>query len=46
MEETRPINDQKICYLSSEEKFFSLIEQRYHDLGYELLETSDPKKKV
>lgn len=42
MEETRPINDQKIWNLSNEEKYFSLIEQRYYDLGYELLETCGP----
>lgn len=39
MEETRPKKDQQICFLNNEEKFFLLIEQRYNDLGYELLET-------
>lgn len=40
MEETRPINDTQIFCLSNEEKFFSLIEQRYDEQGFELLETS------
>lgn len=39
MEETRPTNDQQIRHLCNEEIYFSLIEQRYFDLGYELLET-------
>jgi len=44
MEETKPINDQQIRHLNNEEKFFSLIEQRYHELGYELLETCGPNQ--
>ena len=44
MEETRPINDERICRLNNEEKFFSLIEQRYRDQGYELLETCGPNQ--
>ena len=40
MEETKPINDKQICYLKNEEEFYSLIEQRFTELGYELLETS------
>ncbi len=40
MEETRPIKDQAICHLNNEEEFYSLIEQRYSELGYELLETN------
>ncbi len=39
MEETRPINDQRICHINNEENFFLLIEQRYKEQGYELLET-------
>jgi hypothetical protein len=40
MEETKPVNDQQICPINNEEEFYSLIEQRYSELGYELLETS------
>ena len=40
MEETKPINDQQICLINNEEEFYLLIEQRYSELGYELLETS------
>jgi len=40
MEETRPINDQQICHLNNEEEFYLLIEQKYSELGYELLEPS------
>lgn len=39
MKETRPINDQRICHINNEENFFLLIEQRYKEQGYELLET-------
>ena len=39
MEETRPIHDQRICHIYNEENFFLLIEQRYQEQGYELLET-------
>lgn len=44
MEETRPINDERICHLTNEEKFFSLIEQWYREQGYELLETCGPNQ--
>ncbi len=40
MEETKLINDQQICLINNEEEFYLLIEQRYSELGYELLETS------
>ena len=42
MEETRTINDQQINHMSNEEKFFALIEQRYFNMGYEILETRRP----
>ncbi len=44
MEETRPINDERICHLNNEEKFFSFIEKRYREHGYELLETCGPNQ--
>ena len=39
MEETRPKDGTQIFRISSEEKFFLLIEKRYYEQGFELLET-------
>jgi len=39
VEEIRPINDEQIYHINNEENFFLLIEQRYKEQGYELLET-------
>lgn len=44
MEETRPINDERIYRLIDDKEFFSLIEQLYSEKGYELLETCGPNK--
>ncbi len=40
MQETKTGNEKRNCLLNNEEKFFSLIEQRLSEQGYELLETS------
>ena len=46
MKRTRSISDQQICHLSDEEKYFALIERRYQEQGYELLETCCPNQRI
>ena len=46
MIDTRLEDRQPILRFSNEEEFFSMIERRYQEQGYELLETQKPIKPI